>query len=144
MTNRITIPRQMKGKKVALQLSIGGEACVFINSIPYNGLDKNRSLIYLTECAQGDESYDVEIEAYSKDLIIDSSKRFLVDLVITESNLVSIAQPIYNFYFDCSICAEYVEHVRRIPISAFILCFMMQSECWIIAPGETGRNLHWH
>ena len=45
--NTITLPAACKGKRTALKLRMGGEGCVSINGVHYNGLDYNRNLIPL-------------------------------------------------------------------------------------------------
>jgi alpha-mannosidase len=113
LENRIVLDAGYKGKKTALHLVIGGEACIFINGIPYNGLDINRSIIPLTNKARGDETFDISIEAYSKDLIMSSRNKFVVDLSISCSRLVAINETIHsynqdviNYYHFASLCKD--------------------------------------
>lgn len=62
--NRIVIPCSMKGEKVVLRLYLGGDSLVSINGVPYQGLDPFRNLVVLTECAEGGEVYDIDVESY--------------------------------------------------------------------------------
>lgn len=60
----ITIGPEYKGKKVVLLLYMEGDSLVTINGRPYQGLDPFRNIVYLTDCAQGNEVYDIEVESY--------------------------------------------------------------------------------
>lgn len=62
--NEITIPKEMKGKPVVLQLYLGGDSLLSLNGVPYQGLDPFRNTVLLTECAEGSEYYKVEVESY--------------------------------------------------------------------------------
>ena len=62
--NSIDIPERFKGEKVTLNVYFGGDSLVSINGVPYQGLDPFRNSILLTEKAEGNEHYDVDIESY--------------------------------------------------------------------------------
>lgn len=60
----ITIGPEYKGKKVVLLLYMEGDSLVSINGRPYQGIDPFRNIVYLTDCAEGGETYDIEVESY--------------------------------------------------------------------------------
>ncbi len=60
----IKLSDKYKGKKVVLMLYLEGDSMVKVNGVPYQGLDPFRSVVHLTDCANGDEVYDIEIESY--------------------------------------------------------------------------------
>lgn len=62
--NKAKMPTQFKGKKVVLKLYFGGDGLLTLNGKPYMGLDPFRDTVYLTECANGNEEYDLEVESY--------------------------------------------------------------------------------
>ena len=64
--NKIEIPKEMKGRPVALMLYLEGDSLLSLNGVPYHGLDPFRNSVLLTECAKGGEIYDVEVESYYK------------------------------------------------------------------------------
>ena len=97
-----------KGEKVVLLLKVGGEGCLSINGEHYNGLDFNRNMILLTESAKGGEIYEVEVESYCKDLILDSDNVFKTDVVITQSELASIDQVLWDYYFEIRTGFEFI------------------------------------
>jgi alpha-mannosidase len=66
LSNKIVLDESDIGKKVAFQIIVGGEGCVFINGIPFNGLDHHRNMVILTKCALGSENFEILIEAYAK------------------------------------------------------------------------------
>lgn len=109
LKNRVILDADYKGKKVVLLLRAGGEGCVSINGLHYNGLDFNRNMILLTECSQGNESYDIEVEAYCKDLILDSDNAFKTDVVITQSETAAVFQAAWDYYFEIKTGFEFTE-----------------------------------
>ncbi|MCR4615684.1 MAG: hypothetical protein K5756_06000 [Clostridiales bacterium] len=62
--NTIKIPERFKGKRVTLNIYLGGDSLISIDGVPYQGLDPFRNAVLLTECAKGNESYSAEIESY--------------------------------------------------------------------------------
>ncbi len=62
--NSFDMPARFKGKKVTLNVYFGGDSLLTLNGKPYQGLDPFRNSVLLTECAKGDEHYDVDIESY--------------------------------------------------------------------------------
>ena len=62
--NSFDMPERFKGKKVTLNVYFGGDSLLTLNGEPYQGLDPFRNSVLLTECAKGDEHYDVDIESY--------------------------------------------------------------------------------
>ena len=54
LKNHIVLDAGYKGETAVLLLKVGGEGCVSVNGNHYNGLDFNRNMILLSECAQGD------------------------------------------------------------------------------------------
>ena len=96
LKNHIVLDAGYKGETAVLLLKVGGEGCVSVNGNHYNGLDFNRNMILLSECAQGGEEYKVEIETYCKDLILDSDNVFKTDVVITQSEIAAINRPAWD------------------------------------------------
>ena len=64
--NKIQIPKEMKGRPVALMLYLEGDSLLSLNGVPYHGLDPFRNSVLLTECAKGGEAFDVDVESYYK------------------------------------------------------------------------------
>ena len=62
--NSFTLPKRFKGKKVTLNVYFGGDSLLKLNGEPYQGLDPFRNSVLLTDCAKGNEHYDVDIESY--------------------------------------------------------------------------------
>ncbi len=61
---KIKIPPEMKGKKVVLLVYFGGDSLLSLNGVPHQGMDPMRNLVFLTDCAKGDEEYEVNVESY--------------------------------------------------------------------------------
>lgn len=59
----ITIPDELKGKKIAFEAK-QGESTVFVNGEVYGAFDKQHSHITLTECASGGERFEIAMEVY--------------------------------------------------------------------------------
>ncbi len=108
LKNQIILDEGYRGKKTVLLLKTGGEGCVSINGQHYNGLDFNRNMILLTECAAGNEEYQVEAEIYCKDLILDSDNVFKSDVVITQSETAAINQEAWDLFFSVSAAFSFI------------------------------------
>jgi len=61
---RVVMPPQYAGEPVVLRIYFGGDALLSLNGVSYQSVDPFHSEVRLTDCAKGDESYDVGIEAY--------------------------------------------------------------------------------
>lgn len=61
---KASMPAAFKGKKVVLKLYFSGDGLLSVNGKPYHGLDPFRDTVPLTDCAKGDEVYDLEAESY--------------------------------------------------------------------------------
>ena len=96
--NTITLPAVCKGKRTALKLRMGGEGCVSINGVHYNGLDYNRNLIPLG-VIEDDKPIDVVAEVNCKDLLPDSKNFYGIGLCITESSIVVKNENTWNCYY---------------------------------------------
>ena len=116
LKNQVVLDREYRGKKTVLLLKVGGEGCLSINGQHYNGLDYNRNMILLAESAKGDETYNIEIETYCKDLILDSANIFKTDVVITQSEIAAIHQSAWDFYFEVKTGFEFTEGLSLIHI----------------------------
>ncbi len=62
--NSFDMPERFKGKKVTLNVYFGGDSLLSLNGKPYQGLDPFRNSVLLSERAEGNEHYDVDIESY--------------------------------------------------------------------------------
>lgn len=62
--SEIEIPKEMDGKRVELQMYVGGDSLVTVNGEPIQGLDPFRNSFILTNCAKAGEKFKVEIESY--------------------------------------------------------------------------------
>ncbi len=60
---RFSVPKDFAGKSVALRLDTGGEAALFENGIPMQGIDNFHSEYRLLKRAKGGEKFDFLVEA---------------------------------------------------------------------------------
>jgi alpha-mannosidase len=74
---KATIPAAMKGRKVVAlvrtvsalhvdgepDVNEGGESLAFVNGQPFQGLDRNRDELFLTDKAKGGETFEIVLEA---------------------------------------------------------------------------------
>lgn len=108
LKNQAVLDEGLKEKAVVLLLKVGGEGCISINGIPYNGLDANRNMVLLTESAAGNEVYDIEIETYCKDMILNSDNVFKTDVVVTQSQLAVINRNAWDYFYDIKTGYEFI------------------------------------
>jgi alpha-mannosidase len=95
LKQKVTVPEQMKGKKVILQIYLGGDSLLSINGEPFHGLDPFRNIITLTLRAKGDEVYNMLIEAYQTWHVREDKKNMLEC-----SSLASVDTDIEEIYWD--------------------------------------------
>jgi alpha-mannosidase len=62
---KITIPTDMAGWPVVALLHPGHEGLCYVDGVPYQGLDGGRPEVELTAKAEGGETFDIMVEAYS-------------------------------------------------------------------------------
>ena len=105
--NTIKLPAACKGKRTALKLRMGGEGCVLINGVHYNGLDYNRNLIPLG-VIEDDKPIDVVAEVNCKDLLPDSKNFYGIGLCITESSIVVKNENTWNCYYRLKTINSYI------------------------------------
>jgi alpha-mannosidase len=58
------MPARFKGKTVVLKVYFSGDTLLYVNGKPYHGIDPFRDTVFLTNAANGDESYEFEAESY--------------------------------------------------------------------------------
>lgn len=113
LKNHIKLDESYQGQTVVLLLKVGGEGCVSINGEHYNGLDYNRNMIMLAVSAEGTEEYDVEVESYCKDLILDSANVFKSDVCITQSEVAAINHTVWDYYFEIKTGFDFINGCKE-------------------------------
>ncbi|WP_313180136.1 alpha-mannosidase [Lacrimispora sp.] len=108
LKNRVLLDKSYEGQTAVLLLKVGGEGCISVNGKHYNGLDFNRNMVMLSPCAQGSEEYELEIESYCKDLILDSDNVFKSDVAITQSEIAAVNRPAWEYYFEIKTGFEFI------------------------------------
>ena len=58
------MPTRFKGKTVVLKVYFSGDTLLSVNGKPYHGIDPFRDTVFLTNHANGDETYEFEAESY--------------------------------------------------------------------------------
>ncbi|MCC6695085.1 MAG: alpha-mannosidase [Candidatus Hydrogenedentes bacterium] len=110
---KVRIPHTMKGKQVAAlirtytgkfthgapDLNEGGEALVFVNGQPVQGLDRNRDEIFLAKKVKGGETFDIVLEACP-------STRYDMHHTFGYADLAVINQAAWEFYWDAQVVWE--------------------------------------
>ena len=127
LKNQIIVDESYGGETVVLLLKVGGEGCVSINGVHYNGLDFNRNMIMLSECATGGECFEIEVESYCKDLILDSDNIFKTDVVITQSEIAAINWPAWNYYFEIKTGFDFIDGCKEEYTRQRVLSVIYQS-----------------
>jgi len=101
---RIRIPIELAGEKVALQIFLGGDSLVSINGVPWHGMDIFRNEFPLTGKAKAGEVFDVEIESYMNFQGINAKTNELL-----ASDLVVIDQKMHDAYWDLWCVAKLLQ-----------------------------------
>lgn len=113
---RVRVPKQFKGKPLALRIRVGGEALLKIDGKPFQGLDVERNIVYITEKARGDERFLVEIEAYVRQMFEENMRHTL-----SEAELVSIDRVMEDVYFDFKVAFDAAQVERIDPEAASMM-----------------------
>ncbi len=111
LKNRVILDDSLKGKKVVLLLKVGGEGCLFVNGVPYNGLDFNRNMVLLTEFANGDEVYEIEIETYCKVMTTNGDDGFgetTMEVELAQTRLAVINEKAWDYYFEIKAGFDFI------------------------------------
>lgn len=108
---RAVIPKEFKSQTVValircagstfsnnglVQLSAPGEALVFVNGLPFQGLDVNRNELFLLNKARGGEQFDIDIEAVP-------SVRFNARHQFSCADLAIFHPEPWDLYWDCEV-----------------------------------------
>jgi len=104
---KVVVPREFKGQNVvALIRPASGEALVFVNGAPFQGLDINREELFLAKKARGGEVFNIEIEAVPS-VRMEAQHRFkCADLAVFH------AEP-WDLYWDCEVPLKVYESVEQ-------------------------------
>ena len=71
---QFTVPKEYAGKRLVAILRLGliswhgGEGCVFIDGVPYQGIDRNHTEVTLAEKAEPGKKYDLVVECVSTEV----------------------------------------------------------------------------
>lgn len=118
---KAVVPKEFKGQNVValirpasgafsddglIQLSAPGEALVFVNGVPFQGLDINREELFLAKKARGGEVFQIEIEAVPS-VRLEAQHRFkCADLALFHT------EP-WDLYWDCEVPLKVYESVDQ-------------------------------
>jgi len=94
----ITVPAAMKGKRVVAFLKPGGEALVYVNGVPHQGVDKFHETVYLTDNAKTGQKFELLVEGVP-------SVRFDEYHNFERAEFAVMNTAIWDFYWDC--CAAF-------------------------------------
>ncbi len=95
----IKLDESYKGKKVVFLIYIEGDSLITVNGRPYQGLDPFRNVLHLTDCAKGDEVYEIEIESYYMWHSNESEVKTLMS-----SHLAVVDDEMSSIYWDYKAC----------------------------------------
>jgi alpha-mannosidase len=101
---RIRIPREFAGQKVALQIFLGGDSLVTVNGVPWHGMDIFRNEFLLTGSAKPGQVFDLQIESYMNFQGVSAKTNELL-----ASDLVAIDQPLHDAYWDLWCVAKLLQ-----------------------------------
>jgi len=59
----VTVPKEIAGMPCVALIRPGGESLVYVNGVPFQGLDARRDELFLTNAAEGGETYHLVLES---------------------------------------------------------------------------------
>ncbi len=95
---RFAIPRAWRGRRVELRVHPDGEAAIFKDGVPVQGLDSNRDEYLLARRARGGQHFELFIEAGSLSTFGDHEGR-----CFDYAELVAINEPLRDAWFDLDV-----------------------------------------
>ncbi len=110
---KVRVPQSMKGKKVVALVRVaqisflpggqetneGGEALAYVNGEPFQGLDRNRDELFLTDKAKGGEVFEVVLEACP-------STRLDLHHLFGYADIAVMNPLAWEFYWDAQVVFE--------------------------------------
>ncbi|MBM4148018.1 MAG: alpha-mannosidase [Lentisphaerae bacterium] len=117
----VTMPDELDGEKVALNIFVGGDSMFRLNGEPHHGMDIFRGEVPLTPKARAGETMLLEIESYMNFHGISAKQNELL-----ASDLVAIDQEVTDAYWDLWCAAK----VLQIPQIDAKLKDYIESNLW--------------
>jgi alpha-mannosidase len=99
---RFTVPPEYAGKRLVAILRVGtagwlgGEGCLFLDRVPYQGIDPNHQEVVLSESAEAGKEYDLVAECVSTPVW--QNQRHKVRLERAE--IAAVNREVWDYWFD--------------------------------------------
>ncbi len=127
----VRIPKAFAGKKVVLKLYLGGDGLLYIDGVPYHGLDPFRDTVVLTERAEGTEVYKLEAESYIFWHFGESEVK-----TIEISQLAAMDQEMNDTYWDFRAVYNVMTVPDQNPLVVSFLKDVLETCIWAIDQNE--------
>ena len=116
----VVVPKHFAGQKVVALFRIadvsfipgmtglteGGESICFVNGVPFQGLDRNRDELFLTNKAKGGEKFELTLEACP-------STRFDLNHVFKHADIAIFNQLAWDYYWDAIVALEVYQELDK-------------------------------
>ncbi|MHB1456364.1 MAG: alpha-mannosidase [Armatimonadota bacterium] len=106
-----TVPDEYAGKplvaimKLGLSGWLGGEGCLFIDGVPFQGIDRYHPEVILTKCAKPGDKYDLVVECVSTEVW-----RYKTGKVkFEQADIAVINQDAWDYWFDLGLLIKIAE-----------------------------------
>lgn len=99
---RFTVPVEYAGRRLVAILRVGtagwlgGEGCLFLDGVPYQGIDPNHQEVVLSESAEPGQEYDLVAECISTPVW--QNKRHKVKL--EQADIAVVNEDVWDYWFD--------------------------------------------
>ncbi len=108
---QFTVPEEYAGKPLAAILKLGlhgwlgGEGCLFIDGVPYQGIDRNHPEVILSKNAEAGKKYDLIIECVSTEVW-----RYQTGKVkLEQAEIAAINQNVWDYWYDLGLLIKIAE-----------------------------------
>lgn len=101
-----SIPEHFRGREVFLLIDIGGEGCVFLDGVPFQGIDRNHTGILLSSNACGGEKFEFVIDAISKHWM---NFRDQSPKVLRQAELATRNPEVWEYWFNLDFLHQLAE-----------------------------------
>lgn len=116
---KITIPQELQGKEVVLNIEVGGEGLVYVNGEMISAItsyieprEATRTRVLLSSCAKGNEVIDVTIEAglnYMEFAKYRAKGMESVEYEFRNASLCQVNTQVEKYYFDVMVTYEVIQ-----------------------------------
>lgn len=110
---QFTVPKEFDGKTLVAILRFGaggwngGEGCLFINGVPYQGIDANHTDVVLAKKAKAGQKYDLVCECVSTPVWQNVRHKIRLE----QADIAALSYDVQDYWYDLGFIISIAEHL---------------------------------